>query len=170
MVSRQWTISGMVIFLQQLVLRKLVYGHRNRSHPDDTSEWGSGSVISICFNLGELNILATSGNDLGITIYGSLLKDEAIKMFEDKYQSLEVKMRCKDRMHKSQQDKAHNFLMLCKQLELRVIEIVNKLKERTQRLLIWDLGIKIFFRLCLSHIRKCQKLMSRIRKASESIT
>ncbi|GJS40584.1 DDB1- and CUL4-associated factor 13 [Tanacetum coccineum] len=118
---------------------------RNKLHPDDTSEWGSGSVISIRFNPGEPNILATSGNDLGITIYGLGLKDEAIKMFEDNYQSLEVKMRCKDRMHKSQQDKAHNFMMLCKQLELRVIEIVNKLKERTQRLKIWDPEIKIIF-------------------------
>nr|GEY61993.1 hypothetical protein [Tanacetum cinerariifolium] len=82
---------------------------RNRSHPDDTSEWGSGSVISILFNPVEPNILATSGNDLGITIYDPGLKDEAIKMFED------------------------NFLMLYKQLKLRVIEIVNKLKEITQR-------------------------------------
>ncbi|GJT54266.1 hypothetical protein Tco_0989320 [Tanacetum coccineum] len=110
------------------------------------NQW-EGSVISIRFNLGELNILGTSGNDLGITIYGPGLKDEAIKMFEDNYQSLGVKMRCKDRMHKSQHDKAHNFMMLCKQLELRVIEIVNKLKERTQRLKIWDPEIKInFFR------------------------
>nr|GEV90555.1 hypothetical protein [Tanacetum cinerariifolium] len=69
---------------------------------------------------------------------GAAQVDKAIKMFEDNYQSLEVKKRCKDRMHKSQHDKAHNFLMLCKQLELRVIEIVNKLKERTQRLKIWD--------------------------------
>nr|GEV61031.1 hypothetical protein [Tanacetum cinerariifolium] len=94
---------------------------RNRSHPDDTSEWGSGSVISILFNPGEPNIFATSRNDLGITIYDLGLKDEAIKMFED------------------------NFLMLYKQLKLRVIEIVNKLKERTQRLKIWDPGIKIIF-------------------------
>ncbi|GKE11181.1 hypothetical protein Tco_1414732 [Tanacetum coccineum] len=73
---------------------------------DEDVSW-EGSVISIRFNLGEPNILATSGNDLGITIYGLGLKDEAIKMFEDNYQSLGVKMRCKDRMHKSQHDKAH---------------------------------------------------------------
>ncbi|GJS97106.1 putative reverse transcriptase domain-containing protein [Tanacetum coccineum] len=99
---------------------------------------------------GEASILATYGNDLGIINYGLRLKDGAIKKLEDNYQSLEVKMKFKNQMHKSQPNHVHGFLILCKQIELRVIDLENKLKERKQmakkRLKIWDPGIKIVFR------------------------
>ncbi|XP_071701528.1 uncharacterized protein [Rutidosis leptorrhynchoides] len=41
----------------------------NRSQPVSSFEWGNDTVISVRFNPGEPNILATSGSDRSITIY-----------------------------------------------------------------------------------------------------
>ncbi|GJV04311.1 RNA-directed DNA polymerase, eukaryota, reverse transcriptase zinc-binding domain protein [Tanacetum coccineum] len=57
--------------------------NHNRSQPVNTFEWGSGEVRC---NLGEPNILATYGNDMGITNYGLRLKDEAIKKLKERTQ------------------------------------------------------------------------------------
>ncbi|GKA93071.1 polypyrimidine tract-binding protein homolog 3 [Tanacetum coccineum] len=82
---------------------------------------------------GEPNILAPFGSDRGITIWDpEIIKDGAIKKLEDNYQSLKVKMKFKNQMHKSQPNHVHGFLILCKQIELRVIDLENKLKERKQ--------------------------------------
>ncbi|GJV86150.1 hypothetical protein Tco_1526048 [Tanacetum coccineum] len=54
--------------------------NHNRSQPINTFEWGSGSIRC---NLAEPNILATYGNDMGITNYGLRLKDEAIKKLKE---------------------------------------------------------------------------------------
>nr|GEX51385.1 hypothetical protein [Tanacetum cinerariifolium] len=59
-----------------------IWNH-NRSQPVNTFEWESGSVRC---NLGELNILATYGNDMGIINYGQRLKDEAIKKLKERTQ------------------------------------------------------------------------------------
>ncbi|KAF7805968.1 DDB1- and CUL4-associated factor 13 [Senna tora] len=45
-----------------------IWSH-NRSQPINTFEWGSDSVISVRFNPGEPNILATSASDRSITLY-----------------------------------------------------------------------------------------------------
>ncbi|GKD34519.1 hypothetical protein Tco_1250028 [Tanacetum coccineum] len=50
--------------------------NHNRSQPINTFEWG---IDFVRCNLGEPNIVATYGNDMGITNYGPRLKDEAIK-------------------------------------------------------------------------------------------
>ncbi|KAK3043379.1 hypothetical protein RJ639_002681 [Escallonia herrerae] len=41
----------------------------NRSQPVKSFEWGSDTVISVRFNPGEPNILATSASDRNITVY-----------------------------------------------------------------------------------------------------
>ncbi|GKF12477.1 hypothetical protein Tco_0050403 [Tanacetum coccineum] len=55
-----------------VVLRKLIHG---------IIIVRSGSV---CCNLEESNIVATYGNDMGITNYGPRLKDEAIKKLKER--------------------------------------------------------------------------------------
>ncbi|GKC13625.1 hypothetical protein Tco_1010407 [Tanacetum coccineum] len=61
-----------------------IWNH-NRSQPVNTFEWGSGLVRC---NLREPNIVATYGNDMGITNYGTRLKDEAIKKLGKWFSSL----------------------------------------------------------------------------------
>nr|GEY73309.1 hypothetical protein [Tanacetum cinerariifolium] len=57
--------------------------NHNRPQPVNTFKWRSGSVRC---NLGEPNILETYGNDMGITNYGLILKDEAIKKLKERTQ------------------------------------------------------------------------------------
>ncbi|GKC88775.1 hypothetical protein Tco_1149424 [Tanacetum coccineum] len=59
----------------------------------NTFEWGSGSVRS---NLGEPNILAKYGNDMGITNYGLRLKDEAIKKLKERTQMSKKRLKIWD--------------------------------------------------------------------------
>nr|GEZ45068.1 hypothetical protein [Tanacetum cinerariifolium] len=57
--------------------------NHNRPQLVNTFEWRSGLVRC---NLGEPNILATYGNDMGITNYGLRLKDKAIKKLKERTQ------------------------------------------------------------------------------------
>ncbi|KAK9689843.1 hypothetical protein RND81_09G085400 [Saponaria officinalis] len=41
----------------------------NRSQPVNSFQWGVDTVVSVCFNPGEPNILASSGSDRSIAIY-----------------------------------------------------------------------------------------------------
>ncbi|GJW28161.1 hypothetical protein Tco_0045036 [Tanacetum coccineum] len=56
-------------------------------------DWGSGSVRC---NLGEPNILAAYGNDMGITNYGLRLKDEAIKKLKERTQMSKKRLKIWD--------------------------------------------------------------------------
>nr|GEU76288.1 hypothetical protein [Tanacetum cinerariifolium] len=67
--------------------------NHNRSHPINTFEWGSGSVRC---NLGEPNILATYGNDMGITNYSLRLKDEVIKKLKERTQVSKKHLKIRD--------------------------------------------------------------------------
>ncbi|GKD36536.1 putative reverse transcriptase domain-containing protein [Tanacetum coccineum] len=67
--------------------------NHNRSQPVNTFEWGSGSVRC---NLAEPNILATYGNDMGITNYGLRLKDEAIKKLKERTQMSKKRLKIWD--------------------------------------------------------------------------
>ncbi|KAD6795730.1 hypothetical protein E3N88_06626 [Mikania micrantha] len=52
----------------------------NRSQPVNSFEWGNDTVISVRFNPGEPNILATSGSDRSITIYDLRTSSPARKL------------------------------------------------------------------------------------------
>ncbi|CAI9089334.1 OLC1v1023893C1 [Oldenlandia corymbosa var. corymbosa] len=52
----------------------------NRSQPVNSYEWGKDTVISVRFNPGEPDILATSGSDRSITIYDLRLSSPARKV------------------------------------------------------------------------------------------
>ncbi|GJZ97545.1 hypothetical protein Tco_0669998, partial [Tanacetum coccineum] len=65
----------------------------HQSQPVNTFEWGSGSVRC---NLGEPNILAKYGNDMGITNYGLRLKDEAIKKLKERTQMSKKRLKIWD--------------------------------------------------------------------------
>ncbi|KAK2999472.1 hypothetical protein RJ639_023202 [Escallonia herrerae] len=52
----------------------------NRSQPVKSFEWGSDTVISVRFNPGEPNILATSASDRSITVYDLRMDSPARKL------------------------------------------------------------------------------------------
>ncbi|XP_041991028.1 DDB1- and CUL4-associated factor 13-like [Salvia splendens] len=56
-----------------------IWNH-NRSQPINTFEWGKDTAISVRFNPGEPNVLATSGSDRSITIYDLRLSSPARKI------------------------------------------------------------------------------------------
>jgi WD repeat and SOF domain-containing protein 1 len=51
-----------------------------RSQPVQSFQWGTDSVISVRFNPGEPNLLATSASDRSITIYDLRLSSAARKI------------------------------------------------------------------------------------------
>ncbi|CAA0396802.1 unnamed protein product [Arabidopsis thaliana] len=56
-----------------------IWNH-NRSQPVQSFQWGTDSVISVRFNPGEPNLLATSASDRSITIYDLRLSSAARKI------------------------------------------------------------------------------------------
>nr|GEV70960.1 hypothetical protein [Tanacetum cinerariifolium] len=67
--------------------------NHNRPHPVNTFKWRSGLVHC---NLGEQNILAAYGNDMGITNYGLRLKDETIKKLKERTQMSKKRLKIWD--------------------------------------------------------------------------
>ncbi|GKD65405.1 hypothetical protein Tco_1307513 [Tanacetum coccineum] len=67
--------------------------NHNRSQPVNTFEWGS---VSVRCNLGEPNIVATYGNDMGFTNYDPRLKDEAIKKLKERTQMSKKRLKIWD--------------------------------------------------------------------------
>ncbi|KAJ3687894.1 hypothetical protein LUZ61_017058 [Rhynchospora tenuis] len=63
-VDHQWNTSIFATAGAQVDL----WDH-NRSEPINTFQWGNDSVISIRFNPGEPNLLATSSSDRGVVLY-----------------------------------------------------------------------------------------------------
>ncbi|WRX13755.1 WD40 repeat - like 10 [Theobroma cacao] len=56
-----------------------IWNH-NRSQPVNTFDWGTDTTISVRFNPGEPNILATSANDRSITLYDLRMSSPARKV------------------------------------------------------------------------------------------
>ncbi|KAJ7948356.1 DDB1- and CUL4-associated factor 13 [Quillaja saponaria] len=56
-----------------------IWNH-NRSHPLNSFEWGADTVISVRFNPGEPNLLASSANDRSITLYDLRMASPVRKM------------------------------------------------------------------------------------------
>lgn len=56
-----------------------IWNH-NRSQPVNTFDWGADTTISVRFNPGEPNILATSANDRSITLYDLRMSSPARKV------------------------------------------------------------------------------------------
>ncbi|XP_057949025.1 uncharacterized protein LOC131144407 [Malania oleifera] len=56
-----------------------IWNH-NRSEPVNSFEWGKDTVISVQFNPGEPNVLATSGSDRSITLYDLRMSSPARKI------------------------------------------------------------------------------------------
>nr|GEZ32557.1 hypothetical protein [Tanacetum cinerariifolium] len=85
-IDHQWQCN---LFATGGVAQVDTWNH-NRSQPVNTFEWGSGLVHC---NLRELNILATYGNDMGITNYGLRLKYEAIKKLKEMTQLFKKRLK-----------------------------------------------------------------------------
>ncbi|XWS54141.1 hypothetical protein CRYUN_Cryun10bG0063500 [Craigia yunnanensis] len=56
-----------------------IWNH-NRSQPVNTFDWGTDTTISVRFNPGEPNVLATSANDRSITLYDLRMSSPARKV------------------------------------------------------------------------------------------